>query len=309
MKTKRFLLLLAAWLAGLTDLPAAAIELGDPAPPLRIAQWLKGQPVDLAAGKGKNIHVVEFWATWCGPCRVSIPHLTEMQKKFKDHGVIFIGISDEPAAVVKRFVEQMAEKMDYTVALDERRQTAKAYMEAFGVGGIPHAFVVDRTGTLAWHGHPMAGLDRVLERLIAGKFDLAAAKRAAKAERLAAEYFALARQSSDAPRTAELGEQILTDAAGNADVLNQFAWRLLTDPRIKKRDLKLAMRAAQAAFDACEGQDAATVDTYARALFDTGKVDEAIQYQKQAVALAKDPRLKTQLENALRHYEAAATTK
>jgi hypothetical protein len=55
-------------------------------------------------------------------------------------------------------------------------------MEAFGIGGIPHAFVVDKNGKLAWHGHPMAGLDKVLEEMIAGKYDLEAAKaKAAKA--------------------------------------------------------------------------------------------------------------------------------
>jgi thiol-disulfide isomerase/thioredoxin len=308
MKTKQYLFL-ATLLTSLAAWPAGATDLGDPAPPLKVAEWVKGTPVDLAAGRGKGIYVVEFWATWCGPCRVSIPHLTEMQKKFKDQGVVFVGISDEQSETVKPFVERMAEKMDYTVAIDDRRQTAKGYMEAFGVGGIPHAFVVDKSGALAWHGHPMAGLDRVLEQMIAGKFDLAAAKKAAKAEQLVGEYFALADRSGDSPKAAELGDKIVTDGAGNAGLLNGFAWRLLTDPRLKNRDLKLATRAAKAALDACEGKDAATVDTYARALFDTGKVEEAIKYQKQALALAKDPRLKTELGNALKRYEAAAAAK
>src|ERR1041385_6120947 len=70
----------------------AAGALGDPAAPLVISEWVKGKPVDLAAAKGKEVVVVEFWATWCGPCRTSIPHLTEMQKKFKD--VRFVGVSD-----------------------------------------------------------------------------------------------------------------------------------------------------------------------------------------------------------------------
>jgi thiol-disulfide isomerase/thioredoxin len=95
-----------------------AANLGDAASPLDIKDWVKGSPVDLAAGKGKTIYVVEFWATWCPPCRTSIPHLTEMQKKFKDQGVVFVGVSSEKTDVVKKFVDKMGDKMDYTVAVD-----------------------------------------------------------------------------------------------------------------------------------------------------------------------------------------------
>src|SRR5436189_5204296 len=105
--------LLLAGLVGLTAFPLLAARLGDPAAALTIKDWVKGKAVDVK--DGKNIYVVEFWATWCGPCKVSIPHLTEMQAKFKDKGVVFVGISDEPLATVKPFVEKMAEKMDYTV--------------------------------------------------------------------------------------------------------------------------------------------------------------------------------------------------
>src|SRR4026208_488125 len=111
--------------------PPAAAGLGDAAASLQIAEWVKGKPVDLAAAKGKQIVVVEFWATWCGPCRTSIPHLTEMQKKFKD--VAFVGISDEEVPTVKKFVEKMGEKMDYAVAVDKQRKTSAGYMEAFGI--------------------------------------------------------------------------------------------------------------------------------------------------------------------------------
>lgn len=175
MKKQFALIALAAVCA--TNLLAA--ELGDAAKPLDIQEWVKGSAVNLADGKGKTIYVVEFWATWCPPCRASIPHLTELQKKFKDKGVVFIGVSDEKSDVVKKFVEKMGDKMDYTVAIDAGK-TSEGYMQAFGINGIPHAFIVDKDGNIAWEGHPMAGLDKVLDEIIAGKYDLKTAKEKAK---------------------------------------------------------------------------------------------------------------------------------
>jgi thiol-disulfide isomerase/thioredoxin len=153
----------------LAALQVSAAELGMPAPALNVTEWVKGKAVDLNEGKGKNIYVVEFWATWCPPCRASIPHLTELQKKFKDKGVIVIGVSDETVAEVKPFVTKMGTKMEYTVAVDKNDKTSAAYMGAFGVGGIPHAFVVDKTGAIVWHGHPMGGLDKAIEAVLEGK--------------------------------------------------------------------------------------------------------------------------------------------
>jgi len=156
-------------LATTVVLQAGAAELGMAAPALNVAEWVKGKAVNLNEGKGKNIYVLEFWATWCPPCRTSIPHLTELQKKFKDKGVIFVGISDEAVGVVKPFVGKMGAKMEYTVAVDKNEKTSAAYMAAFGVNGIPHAFVVDKTGAIVWHGHPMGGLDKAIEAVLAGK--------------------------------------------------------------------------------------------------------------------------------------------
>ena len=161
--TKTRIVALALSLSGSLSLFAAKI--GDPAAALSIGEWIKGQPVDLATVKGEKIVVVEFWATWCGPCRTSIPHLTKLQQKFTDRDVVFVGISDEDPATVREFVNKMGEKMDYVVACDANRQTSDGYMKAFGKNGIPQAFVVDREGNIAWEGHPMGDLEKTLERL------------------------------------------------------------------------------------------------------------------------------------------------
>jgi len=125
-----------------------------PAPSLEGLKYIKGTQLDLEAGLGKKAFVVEFWATWCPPCRTSIPHLTELAHKYQDV-VEFVGVTSETEENnVRPFVEKMAEKMDYAVAMDAKGSVSSAYMGGYGVSGIPHAFVIDMNGNVSWHGHP-----------------------------------------------------------------------------------------------------------------------------------------------------------
>jgi thiol-disulfide isomerase/thioredoxin len=167
---------------------AQTLGIGDPAPKLQVKSWVKGQPVE-AFAKGKN-YVVEFWATWCGPCKATIPHLTELQKK--NPNVTFIGVSilEEKQEDVRPFVDEMGAKMGYRVALDlvpagkegDAGIMATTWMNAAGQGGIPTAFVVDKEGRIAWIGHPME-LEEPLAQIVAGKYDLNAAAAKFKTER------------------------------------------------------------------------------------------------------------------------------
>lgn len=285
-------------------LPLFAGDLGDPAQALKVSEWAQKGPVDLEAGKGKTVFVVEFWATWCGPCKKSIPHLTELQKKYAEKGVVFVGISQEKADVVKPFVAEMGDQMDYAVAVDAEGATSKAYMDPFEVNSIPHAFVIDKQGAIVWHGHPMMGMDTVLDGVLAGTWDLEAAKRAQKAPALGKQYLGMAKAGGDKEKMKAIGHDFLEAAKGDANVLNEFAWTLLTDEGIKDRDMELGVAAAKAAFDACKGEAPEIVDTYARALFDTGKVQEAIDMEKKAIELCKDDKMKAELQKALETYEA-----
>jgi thiol-disulfide isomerase/thioredoxin len=155
---------------------AQTLGIGDPAPQLQVKSFVKGEPVkELQAGKN---YVVEFWATWCGPCKATIPHLTGLQKKNPD--VTFIGVSvfENDQSEVEPFVKEMGDKMDYRVALDAvpagkgrgDGAMAKTWMEAAGQEGIPTAFIVNKEGKIAWIGHPTE-LERPLGKVIAGTWD------------------------------------------------------------------------------------------------------------------------------------------
>ncbi|RXK53788.1 TlpA family protein disulfide reductase [Oleiharenicola lentus] len=121
---------------------ASASVVGQAAPALTFKD-LAGKDVSLAALKGKVV-VVDFWATWCGPCRMEIPGYIEMQKKYGKDGVVIVGVSLDQKGPkhVQKFVEQNA--LNYTVVMGDN--TA---VEAFGgFNSIPTTFLIGRDGKI-----------------------------------------------------------------------------------------------------------------------------------------------------------------
>lgn len=158
MKTRPLLfavLLSALALVGLASLGKdASSNVGSTVPKLTLS-YVSNQ-VDV---QGKP-YILEFWATWCPPCRQSIPHLNELYAKYKAKGLVIVGVSNEDAATVKAFMKKLP--MNYTVALDP----SGALGNQFNVRGIPHALVVDKSGKIVWEGHPMAMEESVIEAVL-----------------------------------------------------------------------------------------------------------------------------------------------
>ncbi|MEI6233177.1 MAG: hypothetical protein WCT04_09000 [Planctomycetota bacterium] len=129
------------------------------------------------------------------------------------------------------------------------------------------------------------------------------------ADTLSSKYFELAADEKNDAECKKIGASFLEAAKTDADGLNEFAWKVMTEDGIKKRDLDLAMRVAKAAFDLSEGKNAAIVDTYARAFFDAGKHEEGIKWQKKAIEVCTDDGLKSELEETLKSYITKAAEK
>lgn len=127
---------------------------GEKAPELAVETWLGDQP-DM---KDKVI-LVDFWATWCGPCRKAIPHMNDFAREFSDDLVV-IGLSDEDPNIVKEFMKNT--KMSYPQAID----TSASMKGALGVRGIPHVMIMSSDGVIRWQGFPGHPADPLTSKTI-----------------------------------------------------------------------------------------------------------------------------------------------
>jgi thiol-disulfide isomerase/thioredoxin len=165
------------------------LTIGSDAPALDVEHWVQdgegkfGKVTKFEKGK---VYVVEFWATWCGPCIMSMPHIVDTQQKYAGKGVQIVSISDEPLETVEEFLERelppniASESKDitnfkeltksYCLTTDPDGSSSKEYMAAAGQNGIPCAFIVGKDAKVEWIGHPME-MDEPLDQVVNNKWD------------------------------------------------------------------------------------------------------------------------------------------
>jgi len=160
---------------------------GDPAPKLEVSKWVQGTPVP--SFKAGQVYVIDFWSTWCGPCKDSMPRLSQMQSEYGEK-VVFIGVDVwDYQERVAPFVAEMGAKLTYRIALDtlppipknegnipmwakDNGKCAQSWLAASGADGIPTIFLVDGAGKIAWIGHDLNELQSATDRVLAGTWDL-----------------------------------------------------------------------------------------------------------------------------------------
>jgi thiol-disulfide isomerase/thioredoxin len=200
----------------------------------------------------KGICVVEFWATWCGPCVESIPHVTALAKANPD--VTFLGVGvweDEEADKLSRFIADMGDKMSYRVAYSGNQNgMAATWMKPAMQDAIPCAFLL-KDGRVQWIGHPMR-LDEPLAQVKSGTFDLQASRAEFEARALKTQHRRDAQAAltqADALHTAGKREEArraldraVADFPENADsaARSRFSWLADDDPKaweVRAREL------------------------------------------------------------------------
>ena len=141
---------------------ADKLTIGSPAPAIDIEHWFHDKE-PITAFKAGKVYVVEFWATWCGPCLASMPHLAEIQDRHSGDLTV-ISVSDEDPETVEKFLDR--EKGDttfraitaaYSLTTDPDQSVNKDYMKAAGQNGIPTAFIVGKTGEIDGVDRAVAG--------------------------------------------------------------------------------------------------------------------------------------------------------
>jgi len=321
---------------------AAKLSVGDRAPKLQVSKWVQGDPVNEFSKD--NVYIVEFWATWCGPCRESIPHLNEVYKKYKDRGLVVIGQDV--------WEEDDSDVMTYRVALDDKKGSEKGkmadtWMEAAGQNGIPTAFVVTKTGEIAWIGHPMSLKEKLLDDVLAGTFDVkkAAADYAQKKEQeekyetafqefqkaakgkewdKAESFLQQMEKSTDEDGRTEVemvrlkmnlmkGDTVTAEAVAkrlgekqpeNAAFHGAIAWQLATIEGASKSLLEVAEKEANRANEIAKGKDADVLDTLARVQFVKGDKEAGVATEQKAVEAAEDAKAKANYKKTLDSYKS-----
>lgn len=139
--SKHFLQIIvaAALLLGLSVGAAHAVDKGSAAPEIALTT-LSGKPVKLSALKGKVV-LVDFWASWCGPCRESMPFLEKLSKNYKDKGLVVLGVNiDNDVAAAKKFLKELP--VSFQVVNDADKKVAKAYAPPT----MPSSYIIDKQG-------------------------------------------------------------------------------------------------------------------------------------------------------------------
>ena len=305
------------------------LKVGSAMPSLDNVEMVQGSKDNLADAK---VTVVEFWATWCGPCRKAIPHINDVAAANAWRGLRVLGVSTDSTddkSKVKPFVDKMGSRMTYNVGW-AGEGISRSWMEASGQKGIPTAFVCTN-GKIAWIGHPMDdGFESAIRKCLSGRFDpelspkgeqyLEAGRNAAKkknwreaskhfddcialkpeifVDAMESKYQMLADQQKDAAAAKAWAADVAGKLSSSPVALAEFAVFVAQDPRLQQHDLESAQVLIEGAMSA-GGTKTDVLVAAARVASAAGKFDAAVDLQNKAWRQAtpeQKPFLKTDLD-------------
>jgi thiol-disulfide isomerase/thioredoxin len=134
-------------------------KVGGTAPEISAKEWINSKkPLTLADLRGKVV-VVDFWATWCGPCIGGIPHLNELQHKYSGKDFQLLSLVLEGHQTMDQFLARR--HVDYPIGLESNS------LDDYGITEIPDAFVIDQNGKIIWHGNSGSSeMDKVIAKAL-----------------------------------------------------------------------------------------------------------------------------------------------
>ena len=318
-----------------TSSHAQQLKVGSKGPEIKVKQMVQGE----LPKQGVQPYVVEFWATWCPPCRKSIPHLNDLYKKLKSQGMVILGISDEKLSKVKPFVQQKGSGMSYPIAIDDGAK--QSWFKAAGRKGIPSAFVVDSSNTVVWIGNPLdPEFTKVVEQVASGQYNPAlqrkaapkikAAERAAKMRNFDQAYkhmdevIALDNriflnvaidkyrmkldQEKDPQAAGAYADEMIVMYSSDPNSLKTLCVVLATDPSLSENDHARARRAADQMLSSFGKKNVQALSASALVAYHANDIDRAVREQKMAWMYAPGDS-KAQLKADLDKYVQAQRRK
>jgi len=309
-----------------------ALNIGDNAPALSVTEFVKGAPIDRFE-EGK-VYLIDFWATWCGPCIRAMPHLSDLQDEFSGEGLQIIAVDiwenkqtpdgpepivgDERSELVKGFVKKHDKNMRYTVAIDGDQTLEDEWMKSSGQTSIPTAMIVDRDGKLAWIGSGNdPKMNFYLETILDGEHDLAEMRKARNKELHRKQNSDMIRglfqtagklmsEGDEDEALALMAAMSKAHFEDNAMGLNALAWNLVDREDVSKKSAKLAKMMATQASELGDWKDANVLDTLGWANHHLGDHAEAIRIETLAIKHATEDDQRAEFVKVLKKFEKAA---
>ena len=300
-----------------------ALLVGDNAPVFPLDKWIKGGPFNIY--DKKNVYLIDFWATWCGPCIAGMKHLSELQKKYKDNGLKVIGATSEDAwgnsyDKVINFIQSRGKEFDYNFAwLPDSYRPDRKYKSVIynpwiqlaydsSSWALPQIFIVDKDGRIAFIGDGYSLTESYLERILNDSHDIETERNKyiqkviLENKTLDFQNFLTAKNLVEALRT---GTEIVNDPNVSPHTLLVVCENIFdkhTDMQSPEL-LELGMKAAKKGVELTGSRSPSQLATLARAHALLNNREQAISTLKLAIALAESD-FKEALEKDLIKYQS-----